>query len=155
VNKKYVVRLSEEERAGLLALVSHGKAKARVVKRARILLKTDQGPSGPAWTDLRVAEALETSPHTVRGLRQRYEERGLLGAVNRKEETKRRRQKPRKLDGAAEAKLIAIACGKPPEGRAKWSMRLLADELVALQLIDSISHDTVWRTLKKTSSSRT
>jgi transposase len=91
----------------------------------------------------------------VRGIRQRYEERGLLGAINRKKETKRRRQRPRKLDGAAEAKLIAVACGKPPEGRAKWSMRLLADELVALQLVDSISHDTVWRTLKKTSSSRT
>lgn len=155
VNKKSIVRLSKEERAELVGVVSHGKATARTVKRARILLKTDQGTLGPAWTDVRTAEALETSPHTVRGIRLRYEERGLHGAINRKKETKRRRQRPRKLDGAAEAQLLAIACGKPPEGRAKWTLHLLADRLVALQLVASISHDTVWRTLKKMISSHT
>ena len=155
MNKTNIVRLSKAERNELFEVVNHGEAKARAIKRARILLKSDQGVAGPAWTDVKIAEALETSPHTVRGVRLRYTERGLQGAIYRKKETKPRPGRRRKLDGATEARLLAIACGPAPEGRAKWSLRLLADRLVALQLVDTISHETVWRTLKKTRSSRT
>jgi transposase len=154
VNKKYFVRLSEAERGDLTSLVSTGRASARKLTRARILLKADQGEGGPGWTDEQIAEALETSPHTVRGVRKRFTERGSQGAINRKK-GKCSPVRVRKLDGAAEARLIAIACGDLPAGRSTWSMRLLADQLVALNVVDTISHDTVWRTLKKTSSSRT
>ena len=154
MNKKHFVRLSGEEREELRSLVSLGRASARKLTRARILLKADQGEGGPGWTDEQIAEALETSRHTVRGVRQRFTERGSQGAINRKK-GKCSPVRVGKLDGAAEARLLAIACGDPPAGRSKWSMRLLAAELVALQLVDTISHDTVWRTLKKTRSSRT
>jgi transposase len=153
-NKRHVVRLSEEERAELTALVSVGKASARKLTRARVLLKADQGEGGPGWTDEQIAKALESSRHTVRGIRKRYAERGTQGAINRKK-GKCSTVRVRKLDGEAEARLVAIACGPPPPGRANWSMRLLAGKLVALQLVDTISHDTVWRTLKKTNSSHT
>ena len=154
MNKKYFVRLSEEEREELRSLVSMGRASARMLTRARILLKADQGEGGPRWTDEQIAEAFETSKHTVRGVRKRFAERGSQGAINRKK-GKCSPVRVRKLDGAAEARLIAIACGDRPAGRSKWSMRLLADQLVALQIVDTISHDTVWRTLKKMRSSRT
>ena len=101
-----------------------------------------------------IGEALGSSRHSVRSVRLRYAQRGTQGAINRKQ-GKCTIRRVRKLDGEAEARLIAIACGEPPEGRAKWSMRLLADELVALQIVAEISHDTVWRTLKETSSSPT
>ncbi len=154
MNKKHFVRLSEEEREELGSLVSTGRASARKLTRARILLKADQGEGGPGWTDEQIAEALETSKHTIRGVRKRFAERGSQGAINRKK-GKCSPVRIRKLDGAAEARLIAIACGERPAGRSKWSMRLLADQLVALQIVDTISHDTVWRTLKKMRSSRT
>lgn len=154
MNKKHVVRLTAEERVELDTLTSTGEASARKLTRARVLLLSDQGEEGPGWTDEKIAEALGSSRHSVRSIRLRYTQRGTQGAINRKK-GKRTTRCTRKLDGDAEARLIAIACSEPPEGRAKWSMRLLADKLVALQIVGEISHDTVWRTLKKTNSSPT
>ncbi len=154
MNKKHVVRLTLEEREELKSLTQTGTASARKLTRARVLLRADQGEGGPGWTDQEIAEALDSSRHSVRSIRLRYSQRGTQGAINRKK-GKCTVRRVRKLDGEAEAHLVAIACGEPPEGRAKWSMRLLADELVALQIVSAISHDTVWRTLKKTNSSRT
>jgi transposase len=144
---KYVVRLEAEERQQLLDLITKGKRAASVLTRARILLKADAGPRGPGRTDEAIAEAVETSPSTVHRVRQAFVEEGLQAALHR--------QKPggrqyRKLDGAQEARLIALACGTPPEGRARWTLRLLADKLVELEVVDSISAECVRQTLKKT-----
>ena len=152
-NEKYVVELSAEERSQLDALVRRGKAAARKITRGRILLLADQGPLGPAWLDEDIVEALGCGICTVRAARKRCVEEGPLKAIERRRQ--RRPSNLRKLDGVAEAKLIALACGPAPAGRKGWTMRLLADELVALEIVDSVSHDTVWRTLKKTRSSRT
>jgi transposase len=151
MNKRYVVRLTEEERSKLLGLVGAGKAAARKLRRARILLKVDE--DGPGWTDEQVAEALDVGTTTVQNARQRFVEEGLEAAINRKKQTRPSRM--RKLDGEAEARLLALACSKPPEGRKRWTMHLLADQLVALEVVESVSHDTIWRALKKTRSSRT
>ena len=145
--KKYIVRLTAEERGRLKALVSKGRASARTIGHARVLLKVDA--DGPNWTDEKTAEAFGMRANTVRDIRQRFVEQGLDAALERK-----RREEPptpRKLDGAGEARLIAIACGEPPEGRARWTLRLLAGKLVELAIVDDISHETVRRTLKKTS----
>ena len=148
MHKKYVVRLTEEERATLRGLVRAGKAAARKLTRARILLKVDQGETGPAWTDEGVAAALDVGTTTIRIVRQRFGEEGLETAINRKKQV--RPSRLRKLDGEAEARLLALACSDPPAGRARWTLHLLAEELVALQVVDTVSHDTVWRTLKRT-----
>ena len=148
MHKEYVVRLNAEERATLEGLVRAGKAGARKLTRARTLLKVDQGESGPAWTDEGIADALDIGTTTVRNARQRFVEEGLEAAINRKRQ--RRPSRLRKLDGEAEARLLALACGDPPAGRARWTLHLLARELVALQVVDTVSHDTVWRTLRKT-----
>lgn len=153
MNKRYVVRLEEEERSKLFGLVRAGKAAARKLTRVRILLKVDQGEEGPGWTDAEVADALDVSTTMVRSARQRFVEEGLDGAINRKKQ--KRPSRLRRLDGEAEARLLALACSDPPEGRAQWSVRLLADQVVVLEIVESISPDTVWRTLKKTRSSRT
>lgn len=153
MNKKYVVRLTEEERSQLRSLVRAGKAAARKLTRARVLLKVDQGPSGPAWTDEQVTQALEVGSTMVAQVRERFVEQGLEAAINRKKQ--RAPSRLRKLDGVAEARLVALGCSSPPTGRARWTMRLLADQLVALELVDTVSHDTVWRTLKKTRSNPT
>ena len=147
VEKRYVVRLTATERSELLALVRTGKAAAHKRMHAQVLLKADQGEQGPAWTDSEIAEALEVHGNTVYNVRRRLVEQGLEAAVNRKKLPPRLR----KLDGAQEARLLALACGPPPEGRARWSLRLLAERLVALDIVDEISHETVRQTLKKTS----
>jgi transposase len=147
---KYVVRLSSEERAALEVLVRSGKGAADKRLRAQILLKADVGPGGPGWADVRIAEAFEVGPSTVHRLRQRLVEEGLDTALLRKPSRQRR---PRKLDGENEARLIACACAQAPEGRARWTMQLLADRLVELKVVDRISDETVRRTLKKTTSS--
>jgi transposase len=148
--KRYIVTLSRAERTDLAALIRRGKHKVNARKRvhARVLLKTDQGKHGPGWTDARIAEALEIHVNSVRAIRQRFVEQGLEAALNRKKQSRPSRE--RKLDGVKEARLIALACSDPPEGRAKWSLRLLADKAVELQIVDAISHETVRRTLKKT-----
>jgi transposase len=150
--KKYVVRLTPEEHAQLLPLTRRGKVAARTLLHARILLKADSGPEAPAWSDEAISEALEVHATTVARVRQRFVEEGLEAALRPKPT---RRQYARKLDGAAEAHLIALACSPAPEGRAQWTLRLLANRLVELEHVGSVSHETVRRTLKKTSYSRT
>lgn len=148
MNKRYIVRLSDEERDELTQLVSKGKAAARKLTRARVLLKADAGDGGPAWSDERIAEALEVGRRCAENIRKRCVEEGLEAAINRKKRCRPPRE--RILDGEKEAKLIAICCGKPPEGQARWTLRLLADKLVEQEIVEGISHETVRQTLKKT-----
>jgi len=145
--KRYIVRLTEDERKGLKALVSKGRASARKIARAQVLLKVDA--DGSNWTDEQAAEAFGMRANTVRDIRQRFVEEGLERALDRKQPADPPRR--RKLDGAGEARLIAMACGEPPEGRARWTLKLLAGQLVELAIVDGISHETVRQTLKKTS----
>jgi hypothetical protein len=152
MQKQYRVTLTPEEREDLSRLVASGKATARTLIHARILLKADQADGGPAWEDARIAEALDVGQRTVGRVRQRFVERGLQAALGRKKQDRPSRQ--RKLDGRAEARLIACACSTPPEGRKEWTLRLLADKLVELEVVDAISDETVRRVLKKTRSSR-
>ena len=147
--KKYLVTLTAEERDQLTRLATVGKASARTLTRARILLKADQADGGPAWLDADIAEALDCGLRTVERVRQRFVERGLDDALTHKEQQTPRRQ--RVFDGAAEARLIALACSQPPDGRAGWTLRLLADRLVELEVVESVSRETVRRALKKTS----
>ncbi len=138
--KKYVVDLTDEERDELMTLIKKGKPSARKVTRAHILLKANEG-----WTDGAIVDALHTSRRTVERTRKRFVEGNLEYALNEK----RRPGQKRKLDGRQEAHLVAIACSEAPEGRAHWSMRLLADKLVELEIVESISHETVRQVLKK------
>ena len=151
--KKYKVTLSDEERQLLHDLIAAGKAAARKLTHARILLKADASQGGLHWPDWRIADALEVHIATIERVRQRFVEQGLEAALERKPRDKPPR--PIKLDGRAEARLIALACSPPPEGRAVWTMQLLADKLVELEVVESISDETVRTTLKKTRSSRT
>ena len=146
MNKKFVVRLSEVERRELESLVAQGKGAARKLARARILLKADCGGLGPAWTDEQISGALDIGPITVHRVRRAFVEGGLEGALIRRPLPRR----PRMLDGEQEAHLIALACGSPPLGRRRWTLRLLADKMVALGHVDGVSHETIRRTLKKT-----
>ena len=146
--KKYLVTLTAHEREWLSGLVSAGKRSALTITRARILLKADQAPGGPAWDDARIAEALDCGTRTVERVRQRFVERGLEPALGRKPQDRPSRE--RKFDGAAEARLIALACSTPPEGRARWTLKLLADKLVELEVFESVGGETVRRVLKKT-----
>jgi transposase len=149
--KKYIVTLEPEERELLQQLIRKGKAAARKLTRARILLKADSSAGQPGWTDEQIAQALDIHYTTVANVRRRWVEQGLEAALNRRPPT---RQYERKLDGEAEAHLIALACSGPPEGHQRWTLRLLADKMVELRYVDSVSHETVRQTLKKTSSSR-
>jgi transposase len=150
--KRYVVELSPEERQQLAQLVSSGRRSARTLTRARILLKADQAPGGPAWHDGRIAEALGCGRRTVERVRQRLVEEGLDAALRHKPQA--RPSVAPKLDGAGEARLIALACSQPPDGRDGWTLQLLADKLVELRVVESVSYETVRRVLKKTRSSR-
>jgi len=147
--KKYVVALTSEERRQLEGLIKKGKVAGYKIRHAQMLLKADQGQEGPGWPDQQIAEAFGAHLTTVECLRKRLVEEGLEAALERH----KRQNYTHKLDGDAEARLIAIACSAPPEGRSEWTLRLLADRLVELSVVDSISHMTVSRTLKKTSSS--
>ena len=153
--KRYIVELTEEERAILTALLNSEKRVAvRKRRRAQILLKIDQGEHGPAWTDERAADAFDVHVNTVRSIRRDLVERGFDNATDRKKQAKPSR-KP-KLDAAGEAELLAIAQGAPPKGRTRWTLHLLADQLVVRNIVeDSISHETVRTALKKTTSSLT
>jgi transposase len=147
--KKYKVTLTTDERQSLHDLIAAGKAAAKKLTHARILLKADAAPEGPAWTDDRIAEAVEVNLTTVERLRQRFVEQGLEAALVRKKQDRPSRQ--RKLDGDGEARLIALACSAPPQGRSAWTLQLLADKLVELHVVDAISDETVRQVLKKTS----
>ena len=150
MKKKYPVILTQTERDDLKSLIAAGTAPARKLTHARILLKADQSPEGPGWVDDAVAEAVEVSQPTVSRVRKQYFEEGLEAAINRRPPN---REYHRKLDGEQEARLVALACSEPPEGQARWSLRLLADRMVELEVVDDLSYQTVRRTLKKTLSS--
>ena len=151
--KRYRVTLTQAERQELEQLISRGKADARKLAHARILLQTDEAEGGPGRTDEQAAAALDTSTRTVERVRERFVEQGLEAALLPKPT---RRVYARRLDGKQEARLIALACSEPPAGKARWTLRLLADELVELEVVDGpVSHETVRQTLKKTCSSRT
>jgi transposase len=149
--KKYRVTLTAEEREQLTAMVSKGKAAARALTHARILLKTDETQGGPAWTDAAVCAALDVGLCTVMRVRERFVEEGLDAALRPRPSSY---VQPRKLDGHLEAQLVTLACSEAPEGQARWSLRLLADRFVELGHVEELSHETVRQTLKKTKSSR-
>ena len=144
--KKYIVRLAEEERNELMGIVKKLKGSSEKVRRAQILLKADA--EGPNWTDKRIADAFGCRTRTIEKLRERLVTQGFESAVHRKP----RLTPPvaKKLSGEQEAKVIATRLGPPPKGYANWSLRLLADQVVALEIVDSISHETIRQTLKKT-----
>ena len=151
-NKRYVVELSVEERARLSELISKGKSPARTILKARILLKADQGEGGAAWTDERICEALDTNVSMVSRVRAKLVEEGLDAVLVRK---KRERPPVEPIfDGERQAKLIALACSEPPEGHARWSIRLLAEKVVEREIVPAAHFNTVGRALKKTLSSR-
>ena len=151
MRKRYTVVLSEPERARLHTLIGRGAGRARALTHARILLKANQGEAGPGWSDRAIATALEVHHTTVARVRQQYAAGGLEAAVDRKAPDREYR---RKLDGEQEAHLVALACSAPPEGRKRWTLRLLAERLVQLEVVDELSHETVRQALKQTASSR-
>jgi hypothetical protein len=146
MEKRYRVTLLEEERQELRSLVSVGRAAARKLVRARILLLADQADGGPSKPDPEIADALGCGRATIARTRQQFVEDGMDAALNPKPTT---RVYERRLDGKAEAHLVAIACGAPPEGRARWTLRLLADRMVGLGYVESVCHEAVRQTLKK------
>jgi transposase len=145
--KRYRVTLTPAERNELGRLLARGKADVRRLKHAHILLKADEADSGPAWPDQRIAEAFEAGITTVERVRRRFVEEGLASALSPYRGGKRIYE--RKLDGAQEAHLIALACSAPPDGRARWTLRLLAQRMVELAYVDTLSYETVRHTLKK------
>ena len=151
MEKRYRVTLSGEEQAGLEKLVSTGKAAAKKLVRARILLLANEAEGGAALSDPEIVAALGCGRATVERVRKQFIEEGPEATLSPKPST---RVLERRLDGQAEAHLIALACGPPPAGRARWTLRLLADRMVTLEHVESLSHETVRRTLKKTYSSR-
>ena len=147
--KRYRVTLTAEERGELERMIARGKADARKLAHARVLLQADEAEGGPARVDEDVASALDVSVRTVERVRQRFVEHGLAAALLPKPSA---RPYARKLDGGQEAHLLALACGRPPEGKARWTLRLLAERVVALGYAEAVSHETVRRTLQKTHS---
>jgi transposase-like protein len=143
----YRVVLTEEERAQLRGLVGAGVAPARMLTRARILLKANHGEGGSGWSDAAIAGALDVNPSTVLRVRRQFVRAGLTATLARKRPD---RVYERALEGTAEARLVALACAAPPDDQARWTLRLLADELVRLEVVETISHETVRQTLKKT-----
>ena len=151
--KKYVVKLSGEERERLEAMVRAGKGSAQILTRARILLKADVSEAGEGWSDSAISAALDTSVNNVARTRQQLVEEGFEATLSRKYNPNSARR--RIFDGAAEAKLIALACSPAPEGFARWTLRLLEEKVVELNIVEKASDNTIGRTLKKTSLNRT
>jgi len=149
MKQKYIVKLADTERSQLKELISSGEASARQIRRAYILLMSDSSVNGPAWGYRAICEAYEVSSLTVYNVRKNYTEGGLKRAILRK---KPDRVYERRLDGEGEAHLIALACSEPPDGYDRWSLRLLQDRLIRSEIVESISHETIRQTLKKTSS---
>ena len=144
---KHRVKLTADERRELQQLVRAGRAAGWKLRRAQALLKCDEGEGGPGWSDARIAQAFDVTTRSLENWRRQAVERGPLSLLERQAQD---RSMFRKLDGAGEARLVKLACSKPPDGRSHWSLRLLADELVALEVVDSIGHECVRQTLKKT-----
>jgi poly-gamma-glutamate capsule biosynthesis protein CapA/YwtB (metallophosphatase superfamily) len=151
--KRYVVKLSDTERERLNTLIHSGKHPARQLTKARVLLKADASEAGEGWSDSRIAAALDTSIDTVARTRQQLVEEGFESVLTRKHSPASARL--RIFDGAAEAKLIALACSKPPKGRARWTLQLLEEAVVELNIVERASDNTIGRTLKKTRSGPT
>ena len=149
--KKYIVKLTTEQRKNLKMHLKSGEHSSRKLTRIRILLKADQGKHGPGWTDDEIAEAFGVTSQTVFRKRKKFCEQGLKATINRKKYETTKSKK--KLDGKQEAKLIALAMSEAPEGRSDWTLRLLADKMVEMEIVDEISHETVRQYLKKTNSS--
>jgi len=147
MGKRYNVTMTPGERTMLEGLISKGKAAAKKLLHARILLKADASYNGPGWQDKQISEALEVSVSTIERVRRQFVEEGLEAALERR---KPKMVRLGKLDGAQEARLIALACSEPPAGRADWTLRLLADTFVELGHVDTLSHETVRQVLKKT-----
>jgi len=152
MNKKYIVKLTPEDRATLAVLVNRGRVAALKAKRAWILLQADASPEAPGWSDEQIQEAYGVALRTIHRVRQTWVEQGLSAVLTRAPKT---RHRARKLDGEQEAHLIALACSKPPAGRCRWTIRLLAQRFVELGHCAAVSPETVRQTLKKTNSSRT
>jgi len=144
--KKYTVKLTKKERDFLLGLISTGKSAAKRLSHARLLLKVDSGTHGECWTDEKASEALDMSVRSIERIRERFVLEGLESALERR---KHKRYRPRKLDGKQEAHLVALVCSQAPEGRNRWTLHLLADKMVELEHVDSLSHEAVRQTLKK------
>jgi hypothetical protein len=149
--KRYIVRLNGAERKQLTDLLGKKVLAAQKRKRAQVLLKADASADGPAWIDSRIAEAFDVTVVTVENLRKSYVQEGLEATIERKKQCRPSRQPV--LDGAKEARLVALCCGTVPAGHGRWTLRLLADKLVELQVVDSISYETVRQALKKTNCS--
>ena len=149
--KKYRVTLTAHERTMLTRLINAGTAPARTLTHARILLKADQAPGGPAWPDQAIHDALDVGLSTVARVRERFVEESIEAALHRRTPS---RTRERLLDGSEEAHLLALTCSPPPAGQERWSLRLLADKMVELEYVAQVSHETVRQTLKKTNSSR-
>jgi transposase len=147
MNKKYIVQLNEAQRKLLESMIHGGKESARALMHARILLKADEGASGPGWSDQQISEAFEVGTATVERVRRRFVEGGFLDAVVRRPQPER--PASRKLDGEKEAHLIALTCSQHPTGKKRWSLRLLATTLVELGEVERVSHETVRAALKK------
>jgi transposase len=150
MNRKYIIKLTEEERQHLEKLTSSGNTSARAIARAHILLKSDSSHLGSYWKYEQICKAFNVTTVTVMNIRKRFVENGLQATLYRK---KPKREYRRALDGEAEAHLMAIACSEPPKGRKVWSLRLLRDRFIRLGFIDDISHETIRTTLKKRKSS--
>lgn len=146
--KKYIVQLSAEERETLSKLTTSGKSPARMFTRARILSKADQGEEGPRWSDEKISEALDVTVQTIERVRKQLVEEGFDAVLSRRAYIQKVSRK--KIDGDVEAHLIALSCCEPPQGRARWTLRLLADKVVELGYVESISHEAIRQTLKKT-----
>jgi hypothetical protein len=149
MKKLHVVSLTEDQRVSLKALIASGEAAARTLTRARILLKADTSHEGGGWSDPEIEQALETSRPTIERVRKRFAQGGLEAALYSRP---RLTIPERRLDGEKEAHLIALACSTPPEGHKRWSLRLLASGLIEREIVDTVSHETIRQTLKKTNS---
>ena len=145
--KKHIVRLSMEERETLMKLITSGRGPARMFTRGRILLKADQSDNGPGWSDEKIREAFDVTIQTIERVRKQFVEEGFDEVLSRRKYTQKVSRK--KIDGDVEAHLVALSCSEPPEGRARWTLRLLADSIIELGYIESISHEAVRQTLKK------
>jgi hypothetical protein len=146
--KKYIIRLSPDERDALTKLTSSGRGPARMFARAHVLLKADQGTLGSSWQDEKISEAFDITVQTIERIRKQFIEEGLDAVLSRHEYQQKVSRK--KIDGDVEAHLVALSCSKPPQGRARWTLRLLADSIVELGYVESISYEAIRQTLKKT-----
>jgi len=150
--KKYIVSLSREERDTLTKTIISGRGPARMFTRARILLKADQGDHGPNWSDEQISDALDVTVQTIERVRKQFVEEGFDAVLSRRPYTQKVSRK--KIDGNVEAHLIALSCSEPPQGYVRWTLRLLADKIVELGYVETISHEAIRQTLKKTNLNR-